>query len=209
MFNNFILTRMCKFDCKKPVWMKRLSCIWRKDQNLLRNTATTPQVIIKIWVNVKNKNLTWLSAQLEDPNTSPKTYWSIWNQFLHNKKTPNIPLIVVSGKVVSDFSEKSILFNSHFGFQYTTIVSNSKLPSVEFKTNQKLENITFTNYYISLIIKKLKADKAYGLDNISIQIIKLCGKSIALPLRLIFQFVLNDVVFQLTRKRVTLFHSIK
>ena len=39
--------------------------------------------------------------------------------------------------------------------------------------------------------------------NISIRMIKFCGKSIALPVRLIFKSVLNDGVFQDDRKRLT------
>ena len=39
--------------------------------------------------------------------------------------------------------------------------------------------------------------------DISIRMIKFCGKSIALPVRLIFKSVLNDGVFQDDRKRLT------
>ena len=44
-------------------------------------------------------------------------------------------------------------------------------------------------------MKNLNLGKAHGWDNISIRMIKLCGKSIALPLSLIFQSILNDGVF--------------
>ena len=119
IFNNFVPTRILKFDHNKLVWMnnKIISCL-KKISKLLKNIRTTPQVIIKIcWLiqqlnapdslqKPREKKLTRLSARLKDSNTAPKTYWSILNQFLHNKKMPNIPAILVNGQVVSNFSEK-------------------------------------------------------------------------------------------------------
>ena len=67
--------------------------------------------------------------------------------------------------------------------------------SLEFKANQRLENIVFTDNVISLIIENVKVHKAHGWDNISIGIIKLRDESTALPLRLILQSFLNDGVF--------------
>ena len=60
-----------------------------------------------------------------------------------------------------------------------------QLIQAEFKTNKGLERIPFTDDHINLT-KNLNVDKVDEWDNISIQMIKLCGKSIALPLRLIF-----------------------
>ena len=45
------------------------------------------------------------------------------------------------------------------------------------------------------MIKNLNVDKGHEWNNISIRIIKHCGKSIALPLSLIFQPFLSDVFF--------------
>ena len=44
-------------------------------------------------------------------------------------------------------------------------------------------------------IKNLNAGKAHGQDKILIRIMKLCGKTIAIPLRLIFQSMLEEGVF--------------
>ena len=59
------------------------------------------------------------------------------------------------------------------------------------------------------MIKNLSVDKAYGWNNISIQMIKLCGKSIVRPLSLIFQSILNDGVFLDDWKKVILSNAIK
>ena len=140
----------------------------------------------------QRKNLIRLSAKLEDASKAPKIYWYILNRFLSNKKIPIIPPIFVDGKVVSNFAKKAKLFNSYFPFQCTPVINKSR----------RLEKITFTDDDINLIIKNLNIDKAHGWDNISIRMIKLCGESIALPLRLIFQAIVNDGFF-LTRFGIT------
>ena len=117
------------------------------------------------------------------------------NRFLSNKNLPIIPPILVDDRVVSNFAKKTELFNSYFASQYTPVTNKSQLPSLEFKTGKKIEKITFTDDDIHLIIKNLNIDKAYEWVNISIRMIKLCGKSIARPLSLIFQSILNDGVF--------------
>ena len=59
------------------------------------------------------------------------------------------------------------------------------------------------------MIKNLSVDKAHGWNNISIRMIKLCGKSIVRPLSLIFQSILNDGVFLDDWKKVILSNAIK
>ena len=54
-----------------------------------------------------------MSAKSDNLETAPKTYWSIISKFLNTKKIPIIPLILVNGKLISDFQEKANLFNNH------------------------------------------------------------------------------------------------
>ena len=51
-----------------------------------------------------------MSAKLDNPQTVPKTYSSIVNRFLNTKKISIIPLILVNGKLISDFQKKANLF---------------------------------------------------------------------------------------------------
>ena len=44
-----------------------------------------------------------MTSKLEDSNAAPKTYWSILNPFLYNKKIPAIPPLLVNGNFISDF----------------------------------------------------------------------------------------------------------
>ena len=55
-----------------------------------------------------------MTSKLADSHTAPKTYWTLLNRLLYNKKIPAIPPLLVDGKFVSDFYEKSNIFNSFF-----------------------------------------------------------------------------------------------
>ena len=55
-----------------------------------------------------------MTSKLADSHTAPKTYWTLLNYLLHNKKISVIPPLLVDGKFVSDFYEKSNIFNSFF-----------------------------------------------------------------------------------------------
>ena len=58
----------------------------------------------------KSKLLAKLSSKLDNPDTTPKTYWSIINRFLNNKKIPIIPPVLFEGKLISDFEKKILNF---------------------------------------------------------------------------------------------------
>ena len=113
------------------------------------------------------KNLTRLRAKIEYPNTVPKTYWSILNRFLSNKKIPDTPPILVDDKIVSNFTERAELFNSYFVSQCTPVIHKSQLPSLEFKLRS--EKINFTDDDINLLIKNLNVDKEHRWHNLSIR----------------------------------------
>ena len=105
---------------------------------MLVNTANECTRLI---IAAKEKNLIRLSAKLYDVSTAPKTYWSILNRFLSNRKVPIIPPILIDDKVVSNFTEKVKLSKSYFVFQCTPVINKSQLPSLEFKTNKSLEKL--------------------------------------------------------------------
>ena len=55
-----------------------------------------------------------MTSKREDSNTASKTYWSILNRFLYNKKIRTIPPLLVDGNFISNFCEKANLFNNGF-----------------------------------------------------------------------------------------------
>ena len=62
-------------------------------------------------LDAKEKCVRCMSNKLNDPLTSPKTYWSILNRFLNNRKIPAIPPLLVNGDIITNFSEKADRLN--------------------------------------------------------------------------------------------------
>ena len=79
-----------------------------------------------------------------------------------------------------------LLLSSWFGLSLSSSVKNTSKYQTSFDINED---------GILLIIKNLNVDKTRGWDNLSLRMRKICGKSIALPLRLIFRSMLLEGVF--------------
>ena len=73
--------------------------------------------------------------------------------------------------------------------------SSSKYKHTTSFQNNRLESFDITKNDLDLIIKNVNTNKAHVWDDISIRMIQLCGKSIALPLRLLFQTILEGGTF--------------
>lgn len=48
-----------------------------------------------------------MTNKLKDPNTAPKTYWTILNVYSTIKKILAMPQLIVDGKFISDFFRES------------------------------------------------------------------------------------------------------
>ena len=126
--------------------------------------------------------------------TAPETYWKIISRFLNNKKISAIPPLLVNGEIISNFSQKASIFNKFFASQCTPLQNSSSLPTFYLRTDETLSSLNINDDDI-FAIKNLNPDKSHDRDNISIRMIKLCGKSIAYPLKLIFEASLQGVEF--------------
>ena len=126
---------------------------------------------------------------------------------MNKKKISNIPPLLINNKLVFDFHKKAELFNLHFAEQCTLVQNTSTLPVpvLNFKTNNWLKSFDINENDLHLIIKNLNANKAHGWDDISIRMIQLCGKSIALPLKLLFKTILEEGTFPEDCKKVMLY----
>ena len=97
---------------------------------------------------------------------------------------------------------KADLFNSYFANQCTLINSNTTLPvNVQYLTDKRLSSFDFSEDDIMKVVQKLDPNKAHGQDNISNRMIKICGKSICIPLRKFFEECLRTGIFPLDRKK--------
>ena len=70
-----------------------------------------------------------------------------------------------------------------------------KCKHLEYKTDDRLNYFQINENYILSIIKNFNVSKTHGWDRISIRMIKLCGKTVAIPLKLIFRSMLEEGVF--------------
>ena len=155
------------------------------NQHDLQNAVTFSTNLIS---EAKNRYICSLGEKLNDPKLGVKAYWSIVNKFLHKKKIPLIPPIVVNDNIITSVSEKAGMFNNYFAKQCTLRPNASVLPDF-------LDSITFSVKDIYSIIRSLDSNKAHGYDNVSIRMIKMCDESIALPLKIIFESAMQSGIY--------------
>ena len=103
-----------------------------------------------------------MSLKLDNSDTAPKSYWSIINKFLNNKKLSIILPVIFKDKLMSYFEKKAELFNNHFASQRSLVKNASALPNLEHKTDKRLNYFFMNKNYILSITKNLNASKAHG-----------------------------------------------
>ena len=88
---------------------------------------------------------------------------------------------------------KANIFNKFFADQCTPLKNNSSLPVNQiFLTQSRLTSIDFDEDELLKIIRALNINKAYGNDDISIRMIKICDKSLIKPLTFLFNTSLRS-----------------
>ena len=133
-----------------------------------------------------------LSTKLVKQKSNPKIYWSVLKRFLNNKKIPCIPSLFHENKLVTDFRKKADIFNSFFAQQCSLINSDSSLTSkIINKKDSSLYSVKFSTENISQTTNKLDYNKAHGLNEISIRMLKICGSSVCRPLQIIYKSYLD------------------
>ena len=101
----------------------------------------------------KQKHFNKISKKLCDPLISTKCYWSLLKAILNEKKVPCIPPIFNNNKYVTDFKEKSEIFNFFFANQCSLIPNKSILPSqLKLLTEHTLTSCDFSETDILQII---------------------------------------------------------
>ena len=137
-------------------------------------------------LSAKENYLKQQGEKLSNPNTSQKTYWKIMNSFLNKCKAPKIPPLFYNNRFVVNCKEKANIFNSFFASQCTPIVNSSSLPDFFLLTDHSLSTVPITDDEIQDLLLGININKAHGPDDISANMIKLCGTSLILPLKIIF-----------------------
>ena len=211
VISNFIPHELKTFDDKDPPWITNniKQLIKEKEimfnfflenplNDLLRQSVNQIQESIIIELeNAKQNYYEKLSQKLiYNRKVNPKVYWSLLKTLLSDSKIPCIPPLIIDDEFVIDVNKKAKLFNDFFAKQCSIIENNSSLPSeIYFWTNKTLSKIEFSEEEIYKMIGCLDSNKAHGHDMISIRMLKLCGRSVCKPLKIIFENCLANGYF--------------
>ena len=210
ILNNYIPHETIICDDKDPPWFNSRIKSLIENKNKIRKSyqrfKSNSQLLSKLnllqeqlyfLINKSKQNYySRVASKLTNVQRNSKTYWSLLNRFLNNKKIPLIPPLFHENKFVTDFKEKAELFNAFFAKQCSLIKNSSKLPShLHYLTDNRLSSVSFSQNDIAKIIQNLDPNKAHGHDNISIRMLKICGSSIYKPLEMIFKQCIETGVF--------------
>ena len=81
--------------------------------------------------NQREKYFYDLPLKLDNPQTNPKTYWSIIKSYYNSRKIPIIPPLSVNGKNITNFKEKANLFNKYFSSQCNSLPNDSNFHKIK------------------------------------------------------------------------------
>ena len=97
--------------------------------------------------------------------------------------------------IIMNCRGKAKLFNDFFSKQCTPIFNSSVLPTINFLTDKRIDDISIQSDEIIRLIRNLNPNKATGSDGISGQMLLLCDDSVGLPLKIIFQNILETSTY--------------
>ena len=131
--------------------------------------------------SAKFSYLTNMGNKVNEPGTSPKSYWKIINRVTIKCRAPKIPPLHINNRFILDCREKAKLFNDFFSQQCKPIINSSVLPISIFLTEKRIDKLNIGNDEIIALIRNIKPNKATGSDGISGQMLLLCDDSVTLP----------------------------
>ena len=209
IMSNFIPHEIKKIHPRESPWItKPLKSMIRKKNRLYKNYKkhgfqendkvrldTFRLECQKATEYAKNEYLTNLGNKLQRPHASGKIYWKILNKAMNRSKAPKIPPVLFGNNFITNCKEKAILFTDFFCKQCTPVVTDSILPALIYKTDNRIDHFAITTNDILPLISKINPNKATGSDGISGQMLILCSDSVALPLNIIFRNILFTGIY--------------
>ena len=140
--------------------------------------------------NAKLSYLTNLGNKVNDPNTSQKSYWKIINRVMNKSRAPKVPPLILNNEFIVNCGEKAKIFNNFFSDQCRLITNDSILPTFNFLTDKRIDQISIRRDEIVSLVRNLNPNKASGSDGLSGQMLLLCDDSVGKPLKIIFENIL-------------------
>ena len=222
--SNFVPNKTIRANPSKPEWVNgRIKSMLRKQNRIYRKYKNngfreidkeildlSRKECTEAIENSKQNYLLQLGEKLAENQTGQKTYWKIVNNLMNNCKIPRIPPLIVNNKFVICCKQKATFFNNFFVTQCQPFQNSSELPeNLDPLTAVKLDTLEFSNELIIKILSSLKTNKAHGPDDISVNMIRLCGNSLTVPLKMIFDNIIRTGRFpeQWKRANVTPVHK--
>ena len=145
--------------------------------------------------SAKMSYLNNLGKKLNDPGTPQKCYWKIIHRVMNKSRAPRIPPILVGNSLILNLCEKAKIFNEFFSNQCTLILNGSVLPPFHFVTDKRINDVIIRDDEILNLIRNLNPNKATGSDGISGHMLLLCDNTVVLPLKIIFQNILDESIY--------------
>ena len=106
---------------------------------------------------------------------------------------PIIPPLLINNKLQSGFKIKANYFSIFFASESTPLINNSTVPnSIQYVSTA---TFSFNEEVILKFINVLSINRAHGIHDISIWMIKLCSKSVVKPLSIIFKNCIDTGTF--------------
>ncbi len=139
----------------------------------------------KLIDNAKQNNFVKVGNTLANQRTSSRTYWSLINTVFNKAKIPIIPALLENGLFVTDFNEAKI-FTDYFILQCSTIDTGSEIPQDLPIPTALIDDFEISDEKILNIVRSLNPNKAHGLDEISVRMIRLGDAALVIPLKIIF-----------------------
>ena len=187
IMSNFVPNKMVTSKPNVPQWISRHIINMMRRQNKLYKKYKKNGFNIDdkervdkfreeclLAINMSKQNyLNDLGTKLTDKTLGKKSYWKIVNNLMNKCKIPRISPLLVGDKFITTCKEKATLFNDYFPLQCKPIQNSSTLPVFSYIANSTLETVEFDHQSILTLINALNVNKAYGADQISVQMIKL------------------------------------
>ena len=133
-----------------------------------------------------------LENSINSDSVDPKMFWKASKSLLKtNKKSYTIPSLFSDGRYAETDEEKANILNDFFAAQSIVNDENKDLPPLRSVTHTHLQTIRFTRQDVKDVLLNLKVSKACGPDLISPRLLKEGADVLAMPLSLLFNFLIT------------------
>ena len=134
-----------------------------------------------------------------NPASGFKAVWSTFSKLFDSTK-PHIPSLLENGSFLLDFESRTNLLDDYFSRKCCTVETSSAL--LQFVANDvpNLQNCEINKTKLLNHIRNFDSCKSHGCDDMSLDMIKLCGTFIVKPLCIIFERCVENGVYPSSSK---------